>query len=730
MIKVSRGSVPVPTSLYSPPVMKDRERIATFFGLPPGKRGQKRYEFDTQHLWAREGEVRTALLRLFNNKCAYCESQFLSHSPNLEHFRPKTNARDTIRGTVDPDHYWWLFYEWENLYAACQDCNVNKRDQFPLAGPRAPVGTRGTELLKEEPLLLDPCSDDPSSHLEFLEDGRVQPRTASHWSRALITIETLGLNRERLIAARAEAARETRTYLEEFRFEEVAQRLLDPGNSYLAVRHAVVLSLTPKIKDQIPAGVLEKLGWDKRPSVHVEAGPHGHGHAPQNVAPESIRTTYVKKVELQNFRAIRELTLEFHPEGTAARSAPQPAAQSVSTSTSADRVGWKVLLGENGSGKSSIVHAICLALAGKAHAKRWLKGRELLRRPRDGEEPPRHASVKLHLSRGEVIAFQIDGRRVRFTSGDEGAGVFLRAYGATRLLPSPRTRKVPVPGVVQIENLFNPFTPLHHADRWLAGLSEHRFNVAARTLKDLLRMDPSRDLVRDPGGRVLVPDEAGILVPLHQLSDGYQTVIALAVDIMAGLPKVEEDYRWSPGIVLLDELGTHLHPRWRMVIVESLRNAFSSMQFIATTHEPLCLRGLRDGEIAVMARDGDSVGVLTDLPSPERLRIDQLLTSPFFGLHTTIDPEIDRQFQEYYDLLATPELAPELEERRDWLRAELSRFGVLGYTRRDQLMYEVVDRYLARAQKKGKTLTTLPLSAKKELVKIWRRVGALRETAR
>lgn len=718
----------MPAALHSPRVRADQEQIASFFRLAPEKRAQKRYEFDTRHLWAREGEVRTALVHLFRNKCAYCESQFLSHSPNLEHFRPRTNARDPRRGTVDPDHYWWLFYEWENLYLVCQDCNVNKRDQFPVAGVRAPAGATGAELLKEEPLLLDPCGDDPASHLDFLEDGRVEPRAGSNRVRALTTIETLGLNREGLIAARAEAARETRTYLEELRLAEVARRLLDRGNSYLAVRHAVVLSVMPKLSDRIPDELLWEIGAHEPPSVHVETGPRAH--APAEEAPASIKPTYVKKVEIENFRAIRELTLEFHPEGAAPRGAPQPPSESTLASGSADRVGWKVLLGENGAGKSSVVHAICVALAGKTHARRWLKGREMIRRPSIGEPPPRHGSVKLHLSRGEVIAFEIDGGRVRFTSGADGAGTFLRAYGATRLLPSPRTRKVPVPDVVQIENLFNPFTPLHHADRWLASLPDHRFDVAARTLKDLLRMDPSRDLVRDAGGRVLVPDEAGVPVPLHQLSDGYQTVIALAVDIMAGLPKVEEDYRWSPGIVLLDELGTHLHPRWRMVIVESLRNAFSSMQFIATTHEPLCLRGLREGEIAVMARDGDSVRVLTELPSPERLRIDQLLTSPFFGLHTTIDPEIDRQFQEYYDLLATPDLAPELEPRRDWLRGELSRFGVLGYTRRDQLMYEVVDRYLARAQKKGKTLTTLPLSAKKELVKIWRRVGTMRETAR
>jgi hypothetical protein len=55
---------------------------------------------------------------------------------------------------------------------------------------------------------------------------------------------------------------------------------------------------------------------------------------------------------------------------------------------------------------------------------------------------------------------------------------------------------------------------------------------------------------------------------------------------------------------------------------------------------------------------------------------------------------------------------------------------VLGYTRRDQLVYDVVDRYLATAQKEGKPLAELPLAAKNEIVEIWKRVGALRETRR
>jgi hypothetical protein len=55
---------------------------------------------------------------------------------------------------------------------------------------------------------------------------------------------------------------------------------------------------------------------------------------------------------------------------------------------------------------------------------------------------------------------------------------------------------------------------------------------------------------------------------------------------------------------------------------------------------------------------------------------------------------------------------------------------MLGYTRRDQLLYDVVDHYLAQARKTGTTLHELPESAKQEITGIWQRVRALRREAR
>jgi hypothetical protein len=162
---------------------------------------------------------------------------------------------------------------------------------------------------------------------------------------------------------------------------------------------------------------------------------------------------------------------------------------------------------------------------------------------------------------------------------------------------------------------------------------------------------------------------------------------------------------------LIDELGSHLHPRWKMEITGRLRRELPNVQFFVSTHEPLCLRGLFGGEVIRVRktrplRVGDGppppgAVVLERVErSPSDYRVDQLLTSEFFGLDTTIDPELDRRFQAYYRLLAIPPelLTPQQADRLIALRTDIqSRTQpVLGFTRRDQLVYEAIDEFLSR----------------------------------
>jgi uncharacterized protein (TIGR02646 family) len=741
MIRVNRAAVPVPPSLTGAEVTAARVAVQAYFARSQGERVQQRFSFEPEVWWA--PDVVSALAALFGAKCAFCETPLdPRESKDAEHFRPRANTKDPLRGTFHPEHYWWLAYEWSNLYAICRLCELNRAGQFPVRGPRASPDSGAQGLAAEDPLFLDPCIDRPHRFLDFREDGRVSPMgvNRAQYDRARVTIDVFGLNRSELVEARRQAARDTLgsvlakgaensiRFMHEM-FEAGLLRL-----PYAAARIAAfgrILAARELGADDVRAflrarglkhtwvGLIPQWrseghqAWER---AQDQADPYHRTGGPVY----AFQSAYVTRVQIENFRAIRWLDLPLHPEGGALD-------ENHGEAGDATRVGWTVLLGENGCAKSSVLQAIALALAGQVRADKWVRAVDVLRRPSAGEAPPTVGRVRVWTSHGgDPIEYRFDRTSFEFTPGQDNAGTFVRGYGSTRLLPPRAKHRQRRPEAIQIGNLFNPFLPLHHAQRWLLSLDAHQFGAVALALKDVLQLPLERDFRRTPSA-VLFPHEDGTEVPLDQLSDGYQSMVALAVDIMAGLPAGESDYATYPGVVLLDELGTHLHPRWRMKVVESLRRAFSAMQFIATTHEPLCLCGLGDNEVALMRRGPEGIEVQTkDVPSPKGLRADQLLTSRLFGLHSTIDPRIDAKFQKYYALLASSEQEQAEEQREiDRLRKELAPLGVLGYTRRDQVVYDVIDQLLAEEQRRGRSMPGLSEKAQKRIQDIWDRVSTV-----
>lgn len=166
--------------------------------------------------------VRTALLKLFNHKCAYCEHSI--EDCDVEHFRPKGNVAEK------PTHggYWWLAYEWSNLYPSCPSCNQRlkeranfpehklgptkgKADSFPLLDESTRAATPQCSLEREQRALLDPCADEPEQHLVFTSLGEIFSRQGS--LQGSTSIQTYALDRLRLNKARRKAVQQLKTQL-------------------------------------------------------------------------------------------------------------------------------------------------------------------------------------------------------------------------------------------------------------------------------------------------------------------------------------------------------------------------------------------------------------------------------------------------------------------------------------------------------------------------------------
>lgn len=185
----------------------------------------------------KRADVRAALEALFYGKCAYCETSYAASAPvDIEHYRPKgAVAEDDTHGG-----YWWIAMDWDNLLPSCIDCNrqrgqklfvistslydlavhtkpvslqSGKKDSFPLAAG----GIRGlfeeTDFAAEQPLLLDPCRDDPKGSLLHSFDpahpaGLIVPTgEQAAAERGAVSIQIYGLNRLKLVEDRTRLLR-------------------------------------------------------------------------------------------------------------------------------------------------------------------------------------------------------------------------------------------------------------------------------------------------------------------------------------------------------------------------------------------------------------------------------------------------------------------------------------------------------------------------------------------
>lgn len=133
------------------------------------------------------------------------------------------------------------------------------------------------------------------------------------------------------------------------------------------------------------------------------------------------------------------------------------------------------------------------------------------------------------------------------------------------------------------------------------------------------------------------------IVPFHLLSDGYRNMTGMAADIayrMATLnPQLEADaVNLTAGVVLIDEIDLHLHPKWQRLVVERLLATFPKVQFVASTHSPFIIQSLY----------GRDDALLWDLDSAQPLQIDSKSIEDIAEHQQGV--EIPQQSQRFLDM--------------------------------------------------------------------------------
>ncbi|SMQ61005.1 TIGR02646 family protein [Bacillus sp. OV166] len=689
MIYVDRGQFAEPEIFKTNKVETIRKKIQLFYKSNPEILEQKPVSAipelkEVQHNIYKDNEVKNALSELFHGKCAYCESRIYQvSSGDISEFRPKNGVVE--KGKYNHLYYGWLSFEWQNLYLCCEGCNRAKNNLFPVDGKRAPYLSSLEQTRKlESYLLIDPCFDNPQEHISF--NG---PRAMALTHRGEETIKILELNRPGLVEMRSQDL----AYLEKsiFRlvlrikafnkgimelaeikeeFDQILTMLKSPNTPYRGCQLAFAKNILFENKVILDFTNEHKIGWDNFFTSSQQE------EKKITVKHESKYRT-INKIIVKNLKGLKDFEVELNEN---------------------EEKNWLMILGENATGKSTLLKLIAMNLVGKKGRKKSysITAESLV------DYGKTSGSIRLVFT-GEPLyerelIFNSDGSWSG--SADKPFPMEVLGYGPVRL-PS----NIKFSRIQKVRNLFDHFTPLINMNEWLIQCyheDRELFSGAVRCIRSMAPLQNQKD-----NDFLLIPVEMHLVfqnlhrtddeISFDSLSSGYRSIFTLVIDIFHKMG--QPDSNLARGIVLLDEIDVHLHPRWKMSIVSQLKELFKHVQFITTTHDPLCLRGLNKGEIMVLERKGDGVQVQFDeLPSPEGLRTDQLLTSEFFGLSSTMDKDTEQLFLEYYALLAKRKRSVDENNRVKDIKSQLKGLKYMGTGRREQLMYEVIDEYLANTQ--------------------------------
>ena len=129
--------------------------------------------------------------------------------------------------------------------------------------------------------------------------------------------------------------------------------------------------------------------------------------------------------------------------------------------------------------------------------------------------------------------------------------------------------------------------------------------------------------------------QKGSEATFEQLSSGYQGVIIIVCDLIARLAEKQPNVKSMKefkGVVLIDEIELHLHPKWKYNFMSKLRETFPLIQFIITTHSPTVILGASNDAIFYKIYKNDGrVEMSKQIPNSGYTH-NSLISSPLFDL--------------------------------------------------------------------------------------------------
>jgi energy-coupling factor transporter ATP-binding protein EcfA2 len=359
----------------------------------------------------------------------------------------------------------------------------------------------------------------------------------------------------------------------------------------------------------------------------------------------------IDSVELRGIRGIHKLSLTFD--------APKP-----------DQGQWVVILGPNGVGKTTILRSLALALRSLKHPAIWPNGafaNPWRRASTATESTTADSSITITLGDGVEHRTQIrSGGPIVITQLPEqdSPRLFpLFAYGCRRgsaLGGAAQKVNLNEDGGPEIATLFDEGADLIQAETWLVALegdtskssrSKVIYDSVVGALSELLDLVA----VEVADQQVWVTERGHPRLPFKSLSDGYLTNAGWFLDLVARWIALAESSNQPiqtgflsqmRGLVLIDEIDLHLHPKWQIEIIARTRRLLPQMSFIVTTHNPLTLVGAKAEEIWILSTEDGNVKATCGVEAPMLLTGGQIYRR-YFGIEDIYPNGLGRALQRY-----------------------------------------------------------------------------------
>jgi len=383
----------------------------------------------------------------------------------------------------------------------------------------------------------------------------------------------------------------------------------------------------------------------------------------------------ILKLRLENIKCFEETEISFESGRDGARS-------------------WSLFVGDNGQGKTTILRSLALGLCDKegASALRSELHGEFLRRGKDegsiqvclkDEVDNEKYTVKtsIRLEDDEESIYQevspgdcVGGKKNKGKAENfERNKIFAVGYGARRSVEGLKYYEE-YASVDSLYTLFNYEFPLWNPEVGASRVERHskkEWKKLQHVLKEVLMLEKDDKISLERTGLYFETKRGKDI--FHTLSDGYKSLTSVILDFASWNLIYRESFDLGniSGIFILDEIEQHLHPRWQREIIKILSTQFPKVQFICSTHTPICALGLSDLECesrlfkVAHVNNHSEVEYGFDLREDFKgYRADQILTSDIFDLESTRSGSMQRKLEEYREIYLKEENKRDPKEKR------------------------------------------------------------------